>query len=240
MAKALRTRIWRLTPSGDLAFAPGEVGPVSLTDPRPVLAWDAVAQADAPVGSMNGTVVRSQMCETGENVFSDETEDGGCRWKHEFSTRPDYHQDRKVCVKFKYFYDREAAITSFNGGSDDNGVIHFPSYSDVYFTPNFESGAFDDKSYVIGWNLAERPYTLNGVGMYYQINMRDLMKENTVKFKGDSTTELAEDSKLQAPIFCNRMNSVSIGTVVVFSFTMILWIGRMFSLTEALDAPLCA
>jgi hypothetical protein len=67
--------IWRLTPSGDLAFQPGQVGEVSTTDPVPTVSMPPYANSKRPVYDIVGNVVRSQICGTADNPFSTVEED---------------------------------------------------------------------------------------------------------------------------------------------------------------------
>lgn len=222
--------IWRYTPSGDLAFAPGRVGEVSLSSPKANGFYSLWTKGSFPVSDVNGNIVRSRMCDT-----------SSCKWDNDFSTRADYNQDIEVCAKFRYFYDVPSAVESFNGGFDDDGAI---SYSDSKwgddfssFGPSFETGAFDNQSYVLKKWVGDDyvpSYTLNGVDTYYQVNMRNFRNPDAVKFKPGSTTEYAEDSITQTPIFCQRMNDVYIATITIFSFTIILLFGKIISLTWSL------
>jgi hypothetical protein len=221
--------IWRLTSSGDLAFDPGKVGTVSTTDPSDSISMKLSATPTFPVYDIEGNLVRSQMCGTADNPFATTSWDGYCQWGYDFSTRADYNQDTRVCVKFFNFYDGTSALNSFNGGADDNGALDLYEWYDDSFAPSFESGAFDEDSYIID------PYELYGSKAYYNVNMRDFKKANTVKYKSGST-DYAEDSLMQSATFCERMNAIYIGTITIFSFTMMLWIGKVLSLVYALLA----
>ena len=156
--------VWRLTPSGDLAFAPHKVGfyqPGHHNGGIPEYDFDLVTVKDVPVVDINGTVVRSQMCGDVNNPFAGTERRSevaqGCKWSHNWSvSRKDYDQDTEVCVKFKYYYDINAAITSFNGGVDDNGPISLSKREDddngrynamvgEFIVPSFETGAFDNE-----------------------------------------------------------------------------------------------
>ena len=79
---------------------------------------------------------------------------------------------------------------------------------------------------------SKTPYTLNGVGYYYQVNMRSFRKTDAVKYEPGSTTEYAEESMVQT------QHSAATSTplhraVLIFSFTMILWGGKTLALTYA-------
>lgn len=242
MTGSAYSNIWRLTPDGDLAFEPGGVGEVNTDDLISGGTSSVYARPDVPVADIQGNVVRSKMCGDANNTFSTISFDGYCVWNHNFATRADYNQDTQVCVKLQYYYDLQAAASSFNGGQDDNGPFLTGADYD-WFAPSFETGAFDHESYVIGsaysrasYGDGKTPYTLNGVGYYYQVNMRNFRKTDAVKYEPGSTTEYAEESMVQTPTFCERLNAVYIGTVTIFSFTMILWGGKTLALTCALFA----
>ena len=243
--------VWRLTPSGDLAFAPHKVGfyqPGHHNGGIPEYDFDLVTVKDVPVVDINGTVVRSQMCGDVNNPFAGTERRSevaqGCKWSHNWSvSRKDYDQDTEVCVKFKYYYDINAAITSFNGGVDDNGPISLSKREDddngrynamvgEFIVPSFETGAFDNESYVIG-DTAMRyghtrvhgpvrlPYALNGQGVYYQLDMRDYKRADAVLYESRST-KFAEDSKIQTPRFCERLNRVYVLLYTVYAITILL------------------
>ena len=72
--------IWRLTPSGDLAFDPGKVGEVSTTDPSDSISIKLYATPTFPVYDIDGDLVRSQMCGTADNPFATTSWDGNCQW----------------------------------------------------------------------------------------------------------------------------------------------------------------
>jgi hypothetical protein len=237
--------IWRLTPSGDLAFWPGSVAEVTTKTLVPTVRTPVSAQPEVAVLDIDGNVVRSQICDTDDNPFSVNTHWSHlCGWGHDFSTsRADYNQDTEICVKFMNFYDLRAAANSFNGGVDDTGILSFSTHRDSDFAPSFETGAFDQESYFLGgrgyyggWSSysTSGPVTLNGVNGYYQVNMQNFKKLDTMTYKPGSTTEYSEDSIVQTPIFCERLNSVYIGTITIFSLTMILWIGKIFTQTATM------
>jgi hypothetical protein len=216
--------IWRLTPSGDLAFEPGQVGEVTTKDPVPKVNMQLYAgRPGFPVYDIDGNVVRSQMCGTADNPFSTLNYWGNCQWNYDFSTRADYKQDTQVCVKFMNFYDVNAAANSFIGDSNDPITVWW----DSQIAPSFETGAFDDESYILSGGSGV--FKVNGTAGYYQVNMQNFKKSDAVKYKSGSTTEYAEDSMTQTTTFCERLNSVYIGTITIFSFTMILWGGKVLS-----------
>ena len=225
---------WRLTSSGDLAFLPGKVGQRSTTDNYFI---EMYANAETPVVDVFGNTVRRSMCgDSSSNPFSSLTRftSGYCEWSHDFSSRPGYKEEKNVCIKFERYYDLDAAVASLSPISDkDEYFIPNAAEASYNFLPSFETATFDDKSYY-------STIQMDRVKVNVQLDMRKYKRAGAVKYKPGSTTEYADDSMMQEPVFCNRLNSVYIGTMVIFSFTMILWIGKVTSLTYALATAMYA
>ena len=168
--------------------------------------------------------------------------------------RVDYDQDIEVCGKLHYFYDLTAALSPVRRAED------YSAYGPK-IGPNNVTGVFGDRIDtslgfseihtmlmgpmmifhvlpVLGCKFCSKwrggsKYRQCALFCIQQVDMANFKESNTVKYKFGSTTELSPLVKVQNRKYCKRMNDLYIGTMTIFSLTVMLFVGKILTLTYA-------